>query len=134
MMHISPQGILTLYKFQIRTHLEYASLVWCSTASTSHNRMGKIDKMEKGSHAYPGSHQSSSHQLARTSSRRRGSNGAPQGSAAPDASSTQPPSPTARPRERSTKTLHSNSEVAVRSASAPLHSQSSMTVECIHNH
>ncbi|XP_027226609.1 uncharacterized protein [Penaeus vannamei] len=41
---LNPQGILTLYKSQIRPHLEYASLAWSSTAPTNHSRLDKIEK------------------------------------------------------------------------------------------
>ncbi|XP_063601125.1 uncharacterized protein LOC134777219 [Penaeus indicus] len=41
---LNPQGILTLYKSQIRPHLEYASLAWSSTAATSLNKLDKIEK------------------------------------------------------------------------------------------
>ncbi|XP_069979402.1 uncharacterized protein [Penaeus vannamei] len=41
---LNPQGILTLYKSQIRPHLEYASLAWSSTAPTNLNRLDKIEK------------------------------------------------------------------------------------------
>lgn len=45
---LNPQGILTLYKSQIRPHLEYASLAWSSTAPTSLNRLDKIEKRALG--------------------------------------------------------------------------------------
>ncbi|XP_037784725.1 uncharacterized protein LOC119580700 [Penaeus monodon] len=45
---LNPQGILTLYKAQIRPHLEYASLAWSSTAPTSLNRLDKIEKRALG--------------------------------------------------------------------------------------
>ncbi|XP_042870705.1 uncharacterized protein LOC122252338 [Penaeus japonicus] len=36
---LDPQGILTLYKSQIRPHLEYASLAWSSAAPTNLNSL-----------------------------------------------------------------------------------------------
>ncbi|XP_063593049.1 uncharacterized protein LOC134770109 [Penaeus indicus] len=45
---LNPQGILTLYKSQIRPHLEYASLAWSFTAATSLNRLDKIEKRALG--------------------------------------------------------------------------------------
>nr|XP_027215839.1 uncharacterized protein LOC113808599 [Penaeus vannamei] len=41
---LSPQGILMLYKSQIRPHLEYASLAWSSTVPTNLNRLDKIEE------------------------------------------------------------------------------------------
>ncbi|XP_042856530.1 uncharacterized protein LOC122243115 [Penaeus japonicus] len=45
---LDPQGILTLYKSQIRPHLEYASLAWSSAAPTNLSRLDKIEKRALG--------------------------------------------------------------------------------------
>lgn len=43
---LNPLGILTLYKSQIRPHLEYATLAWSPTTSTSHKRLDEIGKWD----------------------------------------------------------------------------------------
>ncbi|XP_037773841.1 uncharacterized protein LOC119569982, partial [Penaeus monodon] len=94
---LNPQGILTLYKSQIRPHLEYASLAWSSTAPTSLNRLDKIEKRALGliqeanlRHIDALKHRRDVGALTVLH----------KGSGAAGASSSQPPPPTPRPREK----------------------------------
>ena len=41
---LDPRGLITLYKAQVRPHLEYAALAWLSSAPTHLNKLDKIQR------------------------------------------------------------------------------------------